>query len=201
MKDEICVFDNVVSKTYQDAIEARVQENNFPWFYVPNVSRRTESEDQIAEDTIGFAHAFYSQDKGSISFITDFLTPLLYECCARINVTPNKVYFGRAFMTVATGKVQRNLYHTDMPGPHLVCLYYVNDASGPTVILNKTARDVDRERINATDQTQNIAREVEPRKGRVVLFDGKYFHASTTPEHGRRCIINYDVGPCSMPPA
>lgn len=195
MTDEIFVFDNAVSKNYQRAIEARIQENNFPWFYVPNVSRRTEGEDQLAADSVGFAHTFLDKDKGSISFVTDFLTPLLFECCSKIDATPEKVYYGRIFMTVANGKPHRNLFHTDMPIPHLVCLYYVNDSSGSTVILNKTHDDTDRDEVNRRDQSENIAREVEPRKGRAVLFSGKHFHASTTPDRGRRCIINYDVGP------
>jgi len=199
MSDDIFVFDNAVSRNYQDAIEARIQENNFPWFYVPNVSRRTTGEDQLAADSVGFAHAFFIKDKGSISFITEFLTPLLYECCGRIDAKPDQVYFGRIFMTVGTGRPQRNLYHVDMPSPHLVCLYYVNDASGPTVILDKTCKEIHPDRINACDQSQHIAREVEPKKGRVVLFNGLRFHASTAPDSGRRCIINYDVGPWRPP--
>ncbi len=202
MTDEIFVFDNVVSKNYQDAIEARVHDTNFPWFYVPNVSRRTEGEDRVTADSMGLAHSFYTCEKGPSSFITDFLTPLLFECCGKVNANPEQVYYARLFMTIATGRSQRNLFHVDMPSPHLVCLYYVNDASGPTVILNKTCKDIHPDKVNDQDQSKNIAREVEPRKGRVVLFNGLYFHASTTPEHGRRCIINYDVGPwvkCSLP--
>lgn len=201
MTSDIFVFDNAVSKNYQNAIEARIQENNFPWFYVPNVSRRTEGEGQLTADSVGFAHAFYSKDKGSTSFITEFLTPLLYECCAKIDTQPETIYFARIFMTIAAGKPKRNLFHVDMPSPHLVCLYYVNDSSGPTVILDKTCREVHPDKINAQDNSSNIAQTVEPRKGRVVLFNGHYFHASTTPERGRRCIINFDVGPCRQPGA
>lgn len=149
-------------------------------------------------DTIGFAHSFYEKKKRPISFSTDFLTPLLYECCSKIGVTPGTVYFAKVFMTVAIGNTQRNLFHTDMHTPHLVCLYYVNDSSGPTVILNKTYEDIGRDEVNARDQSGNIAREVEPRQGRVVLFNGKYYHASSNPESGRRCIVNYDVEPLRL---
>lgn len=195
MADEVNVFDDVVSKTYQNAIEAKLQEPNFPWFYVPNVSRRTQGEQRLATDSIGLAHSFFDKDAGSTSFVTDFLTPLLYECCAKIDMVPEKLYFGRIFMTVATGTVQRNLFHVDMRNPHLVCLYYVNDSTGPTVILDKTCDDIHPDKINESDQSEHIAHEVAPKKGRVVLFPGKYFHASTSPEQGRRCIINFDVGP------
>lgn len=195
MAPRIHVFDDVVSKIYQNAIEAKIQDKSFPWFYVPNISRRTEGENQLATDSIGLAHSFFDREAGNTSFITDFLTPLLYECCAKVDMVPEQLYFGRAFMTIASGPPHRNLFHVDMRNPHLVCLYYVNDSSGPTVILDKTFEEIHPDKINKTDQSKHIAQEVEPRKGRVVLFDGRYFHASTSPEEGRRCIINFDVGP------
>jgi len=65
MADKVNVFDDVVSKTYQNAIEAKIQEPNFPWFYVPNVSRRTQGEQRLATDSIGLAHSFFDKDAGS----------------------------------------------------------------------------------------------------------------------------------------
>ena len=194
MINDVIVIDDVVSRNYQDAIEAKILDRNFPWYYVPNISRQTEGEDQLSTDSIGFAHNFIDIDKGSMSFVTDFLLPLLYGCCARVDVMPKEVFWGRVFMTIASGHSNRNLFHTDMNRPHLVCLYYVNDANGPTVILNKTHEDIDRNEVNDQDQSDHIRQEVNPKKGRVVIFDGKFYHASTSPETGRRCIINFDVG-------
>lgn len=194
MADEIVVIDDVISKVYQGAIESKIQERNFPWYFVPNITRKTDGEDQISADTVGFAHNFIDIDKGSMSFATDILMPLLYESCAKVDVVPREVYWGRIFMTIATGNPTRNLFHTDMDTEHLVCLYYINDASGPTVILSKTNEDTGRDEINNIDPSPFILEEVEPKKGRVVLFNGKHYHASTTPTTGRRCIINFDVG-------
>ncbi len=194
LTDEIFVFDDAVSKNFQDAIETKIMDTSFPWYYVPNVSRMTTGENRLASDTVGLTHNFIDMEKGPMSFMTESLLPLLYECCAKINATPKQIYMGRIFMTIATGNTNHNLFHTDLNLPHLVCLYYVNDASGPTVILNKTHDDTDRDVVNANDQSKNIQQEVQPKKGRVVLFNGKFFHASTNPEKGRRCIINLDVG-------
>ena len=194
MSDEIVVIDDVVSKVYQGAIESKIQERNFPWYFVPNVTRKTAGEDQISADTVGFAHNFIDIDKGSMSFVTDMLMPLLYESCGKVDVVPREVYWGRIFMTIATGNPTLNLFHTDMDTEHLVCLYYINDATGPTVILSKTNEDTGRDEVNNIDPSPFILKEVQPKKGRVVLFNGKHYHASTTPTTGRRCIINFDVG-------
>ena len=194
LPDEVFVIDNVIASNYQDDIEKNIMGRDFPWYYVPNITRKTHGEGQLSTDSIGLAHNFIDIDKGSMSFVTEVLIPLLNQSCAKINLTPKEVYWGRIFMTLATGNTNRNLFHTDMAHPHLVCLYYINDSSGSTVILSKTHDDEDREDINNHDQSGFITHEVEPRKGRVVLFNGKYFHASTNPKEGRRCIINFDVG-------
>jgi hypothetical protein len=34
---------------------------------------------------------------------------------------------------------------------------------------------------------------VTPKAGRVVLFDGFYWHTSCQPVHNVRCIINYNL--------
>lgn len=194
MIEDIFIIDDVIAKNYQDDLEKNILTRDFPWYFVPNISKYTEGEDQLTTDSIGLSHNFIDLEKGSISFVTDNLMPLLKQSCAKIDITPKEVFWGRIFMTVGSGKSNKNLFHTDMTSPHLVCLYYINDASGPTVILSKTHDEINREEVNDTDQSKYITHEVEPKKGRVVLFNGNRFHASTTPEKGRRCIINFDVG-------
>ena len=193
MIEDIHIIDNVIPQKYQDDLEKNIMANDFPWYFVPNISRKTIGEDQLSSDSIGFAHNFIDREKGSMSFVTENLIPLLNQSCEKISIQPKGVFWGRIFMTIAAGPMNRNLFHTDMDTPHLVCLYYINDSSGPTVILDKTNQETDAEEINAQDNSANIIHEIEPKKGRVVLFDGKHYHASTSPEQGRRCIINFDV--------
>jgi hypothetical protein len=80
-----------------------------------------------------------------------------------------------------------------MPEPHLVCLYYVNDADGKTVFTSHTSEEIGLTDINKLPSVP-ITQEVSPKKGRCVLFDGKYYHATHTPNVGRRVIANFDIG-------
>lgn len=68
--------------------------------------------------------------------------------------------------------------HVDFPFPHLVLLYYVNDADGNTVFF---------------DHDHRVVREVEPRKGRLLVFDGALLHGGGIPRRGPRCVVNFNL--------
>lgn len=194
MINDIIIIDDAISKNYQDAIENRLlNDRNFPWYYVPNISKKTNTEDIMGTDSFGFAHGFLDKT-GPLGKMHDFLLPLAYEATEKIGFAPSQFFYGRAFMTVAmSNSPNHNMFHVDMLNPHLVCLYYVNDSTGPTVISNKTHFGISQDDINGLEEIE-ITHAIEPKKGRAVLFDGKYFHASTNPAAGRRCIINFDIG-------
>jgi hypothetical protein len=194
MIDDFIVLDNVISKNYQEAIFNRLlDDRNFPWFYIPNISKKSTGEDIKETDSFGFAHAFLGPD-GPIGRMTDFLLPLSYEACQKIDFNPMRYFYGRIFMTVAMENSPKfNQMHVDMPIPHLVCLYYVNDSDGPTVISSITSDDMSNDEINALDD-KKIFKEIEPKQGRCVLFNGKHYHASSNPSQGRRIIINFNIG-------
>ena len=42
-------------------------------------------------------------------------------------------------------------------------------------------------------EIKNIIKEITPKKGKCVLFNGKHYHASSNPVEGNRCIINFNV--------
>jgi hypothetical protein len=195
MIDNIIVIDNVVSKNYQDMIEEKTMlDLNFPWFFNPSISTHNP-ELMLEEDSFGFSHLFCSNTVRPMQHISQFLIPLVYEACGAISFKVNEICMGRVFMTVPVKhkKSPRNMFHTDLPGePHLVCLYYVNDSSGPTVITKLRDTDITQDNINAMADPP-ISRLVEPKKGRAVLFDGSLYHTSTDPDFGRRCIVNFSV--------
>jgi hypothetical protein len=194
MINDIIVIDDVISKNYQIAIEQRILADlNFPWFFVPNITKETNWNESLSSDTLGFAHQFYDRS-GSTGQITDFLLPLMYESCGKIDFYPKEIFYGRIFMTLGSkNNFKHNLLHVDMATPHLVCLYYVNNSTGNTIFIDKTINDEDQDTINNLENLK-IIKEVTPKQGRVVLFNGKHYHASTNPSSGRRCIINFDLG-------
>lgn len=72
-------------------------------------------------------------------------------------------------------KSTQHRMHTDYDFPHQNMLYYVNDSDGVTTIV-----DWDDKEVN-----------VEPKKGRIVLFPGSLMHCSHDPEHHHsRMVVN-----------
>ena len=71
-----------------------------------------------------------------------------------------------------------------MHSPHLAMVYYVVDSDGDTIIYNETEES----------DTYTVQKKVTPKQGRVVVFDGKFYHTAEQPTKSKRCIMNFDVG-------
>ena len=63
---------------------------------------------------------------------------------------------------------------------------YVNDSDGPTKLYN-------------FDKTK-VVKEVHPKTGRVLIFDGLTYHASSSPkDHPSRIVVNYNFDGTTLP--
>lgn len=194
MIDDVIVIDDAISPAYQDFVEKSIMEStDFPWYFNPGISKNPTGILSYTNDSYGWAHVFYQSKP--ISFISGQLFPIVQEACHKINFYVSEFYQGRVFQTVPRdpSQIKDSPWHIDMYEKHLVCLYYVNDSTGPTIISNRKAIP------GATpqfydDDSLNILRTVDPKKGRAVLFDGRYYHRATNPESGRRVVINFNVG-------
>ena len=75
-------------------------------------------------------------------------------------------------------KIKHYAPHTDLNIRHFALIYYVNDSDGSTVLF---------------DENKNIIKEVEPKKGRILLFNGAILHGGGIPRNSNRCIVNFDI--------
>lgn len=68
-------------------------------------------------------------------------------------------------------------------------IYYVNDSDGDTLIFNEEESDLDENGNN----NLTILEKISPKKGRLVLFNGKKIHVGSHPtEHNNRIVINFN---------
>ena len=80
---------------------------------------------------------------------------------------------------------------------HYTACYYVNDSDGDTMIFDQRLSDTgitDFTEYNLVEYvkrtTFTVAGQCSPKKGRVCIFDGTQFHASTKPNiHDKRVVI------------
>jgi hypothetical protein len=193
MINDIIVVDDVISKSYQDLIVQTIIDNReFPWYFVSSITD-SKNFNNDKKDSPGWSHKFFDRElNGRTSSIAEMLLPIMHEACGKINFYPKQLLNGCVFSLLPKLNKDRNMWHVDMMHPHLVCLYYVNNATGPTVISSESSETYQKQCIDS-DVNLNIAKMVEPKKGRAVLFDGRFYHAATNPDDGRRVIINFDI--------
>lgn len=78
--------------------------------------------------------------------------------------------------------------HVDSDQEHHVFLYYVNDSDGDTFFFNETYGS-----FNENIEELTLNTRISPKAGRGVVFDGRIYHASSSPVDSEyRCILNVD---------
>jgi hypothetical protein len=199
--DDFIVIDDVISNTYQDELENYLHQHQQWWFQSDITFSDQHLKDlkeigQPVEHRPGWGSMVYDPQK-SYGSINHLVTPILYNAIDLINIKLDDIGLIRCFMSAPASKYSTKLIdkpHVDKPIPHYVCLYYVNDSDGDTIIFKKKA-DGELENILQKDidpDKLDILTTVTPKKGRCVIFDGLHYHASTQPTKNIRTIVNFN---------
>jgi len=194
-KKKIWVFDNIIPIEQQEIIKNTLFAYTFRWGFIDNVTGGGSRDERPA-----FGHTFIRD--GVIKTHEDYikmLNPLWTNCMEKIKEKTNTVgnysiVKSRTFLQLPLRNVRGGEYdahHIDLAAEHFALLYYVCDSDGDTVIFeNMYSKD------NTKAPELHELREkkrVTPQQGRVVIFDGYYWHTATQPSKGIRCVINTDV--------
>tara|TARA_Y100000592_G_C5354378_1_gene260435 strand:+ start:121 stop:696 length:576 start_codon:yes stop_codon:yes gene_type:complete len=186
--DRIFVFDDIIEKDYQNKIKDLLLNNTFPWFFCKDVSIDNNDKQQRP----GFQHYFAIDKKVTSKFHNDII-PLITKSLNKINYKHTEILQGRSFLQLPLNISDRHIVdtpHVDADIDHLVVLYYVNDNEANTIIYENEFKGYDNIPHN---NDLKIKQKISPKMGRVVVFNGKYWHTAEQPEHNNRCIINYNV--------
>ena len=139
-------------------------------------------------------------------FIADLLIPsnskafdkillVIHDVCNKINFNIEKIE--RCYGGIAAfipNKSIKSTIHVNRGVPHLVLLYYVNNSDGDTIIYDKTLDDLPSPSRYPDEQCDmNVIHRITPKKGRVLVFDGRYYHAPSIPSNSMRCVITLDL--------
>jgi hypothetical protein len=192
------IYDKVIPQGYADQIEADLKRVQFPWHYIDDVTNKAYGSNS------GFVHM--AIDFGSEpSEWYPFIKPIVYHI---EEVTGHKI---EQLLRIRVGLLTRtsesdydfNTPHVDFLLPHMTACYYVNETDGDTVVFNETVADAAIDNLTEQAVLDYVAKtdftidtRISPKKGRLCVFDGLQFHASSKPkQHDRRMVITINYVP------
>ena len=192
MKNKILVFDDIIDLEYQERIKSILLGDEtfegyyFPWYFTQDV---TKQKDKDSQKRSAFFHGYVRDNDDTIGTIDSvfhyLIVSLLESACNKIGKQSVNVIQGRSFLQLPINyKGEReDSPHIDTSDDHFVMLYYVCDSDGDTIIFNEKEKS----------EKYTIQKIVTPKQGRVVLFDGAFYHTAEQPMNNVRCVINYDL--------
>ena len=192
--NDIIEIENIIPKEYQDYIEQSVTGKKFPWYFNSNMVSPEEPLLGIPGNIQGFNHFLYEENI-AVSPFFDAIYPIVLSITEKSGVRFNKVERMRFNITFRNKEITGyHLPHIDSYFPHYNAIYYVNDSDGDTVIFNETNEDFsdDIDRIKNSTWTEKYR--CTPKKGKMLIFPGKYYHASSsaiTSPH--RVVLNINL--------
>ena len=189
------IFDNIISTDYQNYILQLVNEEDFPLYFRPNIVTHNYQTEPL--NIHGFTHQLFEQNKSTSNYFPT-IYPMVLSITEKTGIKFNCLDRMRFNFVLGNpdSKLDYHMPHIDNYSPHLVAIYYVNDCDGDTIIFNqmleKPSYEADEMMLYRNEWT--IKQRISPKKGRMLVFDGRYYHASSyTKTQPYRCVINMNL--------
>ena len=189
------VFDNLIEKPLQEEIKSTLLgTNDFPWYHLNDVTTQNPSRTQSRP---AFDHNFYV-DNELFSNFGHIPIEIVNRGIDELNLKINEMTNSRTFLQLplSSNYLKDNTVdtaHVDSSHPHLVFLYYVIDSDGDTIIYDKKYEGGETGLDSEMTEKLLIKKRVTPKQGRLVVFDGGYWHTAEQPKYNKRCIINTNI--------
>jgi len=179
---DVEVIDNFLDESYIDFIE-QWSIVGCKWQYRPNISSYHIMD--TPESPWRHGLAFTTHDpKRNLDFQntnSSFMIPYILKVEQTFGFSQNSCYRSRFDMTLISPENSMHDPHQDFTYPHYASILYINDSDGDTVIYNET---------KFCEQFTEKQR-ISPKKNRLVIFNGLYFHTGHSPnKHQNRIIVN-----------
>ncbi len=184
------IHSDIVSKTYQDEIENVLLSTSFPWYYNYKTNEIKDSlcNKLVLEDNFQFTHLFYNSADNNKSMYLDTVMPLVHSIAEKENLYGYRLIRLKANLSTYKKRTKKfQIPHVDFPKikDYKIAVYYVNDSDGDTIVFNETIDNVKK------DFYPTVASSISPKKGSVVVFDGKHFHSGNYPSKNKtRVVLN-----------
>jgi hypothetical protein len=189
----VIVWDDAIPLHIQEEIENLCLSVNFPWHYHHTSTYPIDHEQPSycssnAVDTPFFSHILWDADGINSNFFGLFRH--IAEAIPDIESYRLRRY--KLNITMPQLDCNENTHshpHVDLTGigeDYLTAIYYITDSNGDTFIFNETEDHVGEVTVN---------QRITPKRGRLVIFNGKHLHAGNNPILGEkvRCVANINL--------
>ncbi|MBI1395898.1 MAG: hypothetical protein GC151_07945 [Betaproteobacteria bacterium] len=175
---DILVIDHAVPTNVQDNIRNIALGDKINWY---RQTRATYADGQApafpvtpnAVDAQQFTHSVFDMSQGASPAFASLLpvvTAIPHTLKQLIRIKMNLSVYTQLDDPNAHG--MPHVDFSERKEPLLTAIYYVNDATGDTIIFDQKMGD---------KGPLTIRQRISPRKGRLVVFNGDLLHAGNTP--------------------
>lgn len=192
------ILDDLIDEDFQNQIEDCLFDCNWKYFSDLVLGSKTECKYREFYNPLTYDICpSFNADLLNVSNkkIFEKIYPLIQICCKKIKFDILKIE--RCYSSVRAfipNRTKKDTIHVNRDVPHLVMLYYVNDSDGNTILYDKTIDDIPFEEHYPDEHYDlNITHSITPKKGRVLFFDGRHYHAPSSPSKSMRCVITLDL--------
>lgn len=195
--DDVIVIDDAVSLEVQESLEKICLSDGFGWIFNPfttyseyHISQHgvPNGFDKNAVDTPLFTHLLWSEFGRNSHYFNNFVPvihaiPYEIEHLSRFKVNLTLPHKNVTAETHSFPHVDYRIIDCDL----VTAIYYINDSDGDTVIFNE---------VDGHQGPLSVKQKISPRRGRLVVFDGRLLHAGNNPSTDRpRLVGNINIIP------
>lgn len=191
MINEICIFDDIVSKDIQNKIESFVYDEKLIWDDYSNI---TGGGGYFVNYSFPAKVLPDKRINTEILKLIDVITENVMSKIKEKLLKKYRIKINKTFPHNFDLSNEYKLMHVDRDEQHVVIIYYVNDSDGDTMVYE----DVDNKHLGKCGteiefDNFKLIKEITPKKGRVAVFNGNLWHYAKYPSKGERNVINMNV--------
>jgi hypothetical protein len=174
---KIITKENVLNESYLEYLHKTTSSNNFPWHFLIDSANNIKGSLSL-EKNYSWSHILF-RDGQETSYTYNLFYPAVLQIFECLNLKNKKIIRLRLGMTTAYNEKLIHNSHTDFQFKHETILLYLNDSDGNTIFY---------------DKKNKIIQEVEPKKNKIVYFDGLIPHSSSKPyKNTYRIVLNINI--------
>ena len=194
-ENKVIVVDDILPKKQQEDLKRILFGNQFPWHFIPDVTGGASKDGRPAFNNKLIDDGKVNVGGEPLNLFQQLINNSLARLYEEVNVKATYELFRlRTILQLPLANLvgpKLDAHHIDYYKRHLSILYYVLDADGDTVIFENMYHPNDK-KVPEPDELK-VKKQVTPKQGRVVIFDGYHWHTATQPEKNIRCVINSNV--------